>query len=92
MTDIKFVINYDFPRVIEDYIHRIGRTARHDRTGTAYSLFTQENVSLARKLLEVLKETDQEISTEFLAMAAMPVKGGKVYYYKCRHMCPSMTK
>ena len=70
MTDIKFVINYDFPRVIEDYIHRIGRTARHDRTGTAYTLFTEENAALARKLLEVLKETNQEISPEFLELVA----------------------
>ncbi|XP_072030941.1 uncharacterized protein [Amphiura filiformis] len=76
VTDIKFVINYDFPNVVEDYIHRIGRTARHEKTGTAYTLFTQENASLARKLLEVLKETNQEISPEFLAMAASSNRGG----------------
>ena len=42
VTDIKFVINYDFPNNTEDYIHRIGRTARAENTGTAYSLFTPQ--------------------------------------------------
>ena len=39
VKDIKYVINYDLPNVIEDYIHRIGRTARAGATGIAYSLF-----------------------------------------------------
>lgn len=42
VTDIKYVINYDFPNNTEDYIHRIGRTARAENTGTAYSLFTPQ--------------------------------------------------
>jgi len=28
IRDISFVINYDMPKLIEDYIHRIGRTGR----------------------------------------------------------------
>ena len=28
VKDIKFVINYDFPNNVEDYVHRIGRTGR----------------------------------------------------------------
>ena len=35
------MINYDYPHSGEDYIHRIGRTARANRTGTAYTFFTQ---------------------------------------------------
>lgn len=30
MSDIKFVINYDYPNNSEDYVHRIGRTGRRD--------------------------------------------------------------
>ena len=33
VEDIKFVINFDYPNCAEDYIHRIGRTARAERTG-----------------------------------------------------------
>jgi len=32
VEDIKFVINFDYPNCAEDYIHRIGRTARAERT------------------------------------------------------------
>lgn len=28
VKDIKLVINYDFPKQIEDYVHRVGRTGR----------------------------------------------------------------
>ena len=44
ISDVKFVINFDFPGQIEDYVHRIGRTARgKDATGTSYTFFTKDN-------------------------------------------------
>ncbi|MGB2579282.1 superfamily II DNA/RNA helicase [Elusimicrobium simillimum] len=38
---IQLVINYDLPLHAEDYIHRIGRTARAERTGTAISFISK---------------------------------------------------
>jgi ATP-dependent RNA helicase RhlE len=35
IDSVSHVINYDVPQTVEDYIHRIGRTARADKTGTA---------------------------------------------------------
>jgi superfamily II DNA/RNA helicase len=40
---IETVINYDLPQVAEDYIHRIGRTARNGAEGVAISLVTHED-------------------------------------------------
>jgi len=40
VADIEHVINYDFPRCAEDYIHRIGRTARVAASGRATSFVT----------------------------------------------------
>ena len=40
VSDIQYVINFEFPKNIEDYVHRIGRTARAGLTGTAYSFYT----------------------------------------------------
>ena len=40
---IETVINYDLPQVAEDYIHRIGRTARNGAEGVAVSLVTHED-------------------------------------------------
>ena len=40
---IEHVINYDMPETHEDYIHRIGRTARAEASGYALSLITSKN-------------------------------------------------
>lgn len=37
------MLNYDYPNNSEDYVHRIGRTARAGRQGTAITLFTTES-------------------------------------------------
>ena len=39
VKDINYVINYDMPKVIEDYVHRIGRTGRAGASGTSITLF-----------------------------------------------------
>ena len=44
VEDITHVINYDLPQDAENYVHRIGRTARAGRTGTALSLCGIEDV------------------------------------------------
>ena len=40
VPDVALVINYDMPNAIEHYTHRIGRTARAGRTGTAITFLT----------------------------------------------------
>lgn len=42
VTGIELVINYDLPEQAEDYVHRIGRTGRADRTGHAISFATHD--------------------------------------------------
>lgn len=61
VKDIRFVINYDFPNSVEDYVHRIGRTGRANTYGTAISYFTHENSRCAKELITVLVEAKQEI-------------------------------
>ena len=36
--DITYVFNFDFPRNIEEYVHRVGRTGRAGKTGTVLPL------------------------------------------------------
>ena len=45
IDDISMVINYDVPHDVEDYVHRIGRTARADRDGRAITLIRQAHVA-----------------------------------------------
>jgi len=42
IDDITHVVNFDLPNTPEDYVHRIGRTARAGRTGIAFSLLAPE--------------------------------------------------
>ena len=76
VDDIKFVINYDYPNNSEDYIHRIGRTGRRDRTGTAYTLFTPNNAPKANDLIGVLKEAKQVVNPKLQELASFRGRGG----------------
>lgn len=69
VKDIKYVINYDFPSQIEDYIHRVGRTGRAGATGSSYTFFTHDKVKHARDLINVLKEASQPVPEELEKMA-----------------------
>uniref|UniRef100_A0A8C5DWA2 RNA helicase n=1 Tax=Gouania willdenowi TaxID=441366 RepID=A0A8C5DWA2_GOUWI len=69
VEDVKFVINFDYPNNSEDYIHRIGRTARSQKTGTAYTFFTPNNMRQASDLVSVLREANQAINPKLLQMA-----------------------
>merc|ERR1712151_1254849 len=64
VKDIKYVINYDFPTQIEDYIHRVGRTGRAGATGSSYTFFTQDKARLAPDLIKVLREASQPVPDE----------------------------
>ncbi len=44
IDDITMVINYDVPHDAEDYVHRIGRTARADKDGSAITLISAKDI------------------------------------------------
>jgi superfamily II DNA/RNA helicase len=61
---IKHVINYDLPQVPEDYIHRIGRTGRAGKDGSALTFLTNSDRSMWRsiqKLIDPNFKTFQEV-------------------------------
>ncbi|KAL4194708.1 hypothetical protein AMTRI_Chr05g69870 [Amborella trichopoda] len=68
VKDVKYVINYDFPGSLEDYVHRIGRTGRAGAKGTAYTFFTAANGRFAKELISILQEAGQKVSPELAAM------------------------
>jgi ATP-dependent RNA helicase DDX5/DBP2 len=76
VKDIKYVINYDFPGQIEDYVHRIGRTGRAGATGSSYSFFTADKSWLARDLIKILAEASQPIPQELERIANENRGGG----------------
>ncbi|KAI8923386.1 P-loop containing nucleoside triphosphate hydrolase protein [Entophlyctis helioformis] len=76
VKDIKFVINFDFPNNVEDYIHRIGRTGRAQAKGTAYTLFTPDNYKSARDLIKILEEAQQDVDPALRALVGGGGYGG----------------
>ena len=42
VTRISHIINYDIPQFCDDYVHRVGRTARMGREGIAFTFVTPE--------------------------------------------------
>ncbi|XP_027553109.1 probable ATP-dependent RNA helicase DDX43 isoform X2 [Neopelma chrysocephalum] len=67
--DITHVFNFDFPRNIEEYVHRVGRTGRAGRTGEAVTLVTKNDWKFASDLIEILERTNQVVPDELIAMA-----------------------
>lgn len=53
VENISHVINYDFPQDIESYVHRIGRTGRANRKGTAYTLVTTREYMALKQIERV---------------------------------------
>ena len=58
IKEIELVINYEVPHDAEDYVHRIGRTARADRTGEAITLINQKQV---RNFKDIEKLIEKEV-------------------------------
>jgi len=58
---VDFVINFSFPLTIEDYVHRIGRTGRAGREGTAHTFFQQCDKLRAGELVKVLTDAGQKV-------------------------------
>uniref|UniRef100_UPI00398F88C8 probable ATP-dependent RNA helicase DDX43 isoform X2 n=1 Tax=Pristiophorus japonicus TaxID=55135 RepID=UPI00398F88C8 len=67
--DITHVFNYDFPRNIEEYVHRIGRTGRAGRSGSAVTLVTRGDWRVAAELITILERACQPVPEELVTMA-----------------------
>ena len=55
IDQLPHVVNYELPNVPEDYVHRIGRTGRAERTGEAISLVCVDEHKLLRDIERLLK-------------------------------------
>lgn len=71
VKDIDLVINYTFPLTIEDFVHRVGRTARGTKSGMAITLFNagpadgvQDEKCHAGDLVRVLRTAKQPVPAE----------------------------
>ena len=62
VTDVPLVINYDVPHDPEDYVHRIGRTARAENKGEAITLVSQEDIRYWSRIERFLKKDIERVA------------------------------
>ena len=73
IENIDLVINYDVPRDSEDYIHRIGRTARAQNSGVAITLISENDQHDFKKIEEL-------IGSEIMKISPSPEMGDALVY------------
>ncbi len=54
IKDINLVINFDAPSDAEDYVHRVGRTARAESTGAAITLVNKADIQKLRRIEKLI--------------------------------------
>ncbi|KAJ1058107.1 hypothetical protein K5549_015614 [Capra hircus] len=69
VTDVTHVYNYNFPRNIEEYVHRVGRTGRAGKTGESITLVTQDDWKIADELIKILQRANQIVPPNLRSMA-----------------------
>jgi len=78
VDDVTLVVNLDFPKDIETYTHRIGRTGRAGKTGTAISFLTDNDRDIFFDLKQFLEKTHQPVPRELQNHEAAKMKPGTV--------------
>ncbi|WVZ79513.1 hypothetical protein U9M48_027084 [Paspalum notatum var. saurae] len=76
VPNVAHVINYDLPKSMEDYVHRVGRTRRGGEAGTATAFFAESNHPLAKGLVELMTNANMSVPEWLLEYAARPCYGG----------------
>lgn len=65
IVHVSLVINYDLPTNIDNYIHRIGRSGRYGRKGTAINLVTQRDMDYIRKIERTYNTEIREFTHDY---------------------------
>lgn len=61
VDDISLVINYNVPGDAEDYVHRVGRTARAEKTGLAITFINEKEMGKFRRIEEFIQNTVRKL-------------------------------
>jgi len=72
IADLGHVVNYDVPAVPEDYVHRVGRTARAEKTGDAITFVCREEEPLFAQIERSLGKRLDRSKLPELPPAAVP--------------------
>lgn len=74
IPNVSLVVNYDMPKHLDDYVHRIGRTGRAGRKGVAVA-FVHQHCTYLQDLSNLLKESKQDPPLWFEDLARQTRRG-----------------
>jgi len=89
VTDVPLVINYDVPHDPEDYVHRIGRTARAENSGEAMTLVAPDDVRYWKRIERFL---DPAKASESATRSGKGYSGGSRHSSRNRGAHPHRSK
>ncbi|KRY27843.1 ATP-dependent RNA helicase DDX3X [Trichinella spiralis] len=68
IAGVDYVINFDMPKCVDDYVHRIGRTGRVGNPGRAISFFSwRDDQAIAKDLADMLQRCGQDVPNFLLS-------------------------
>lgn len=88
---VRLVVNYDFPPNPVAYIHRIGRTGRGGREGSAVTLFTEADIPALRSIANVMRLSGCEVPPWMLELRKMSRNDRKRLEKRPAHRAPIFT-
>ena len=94
VTDVPLVINYDVPHAPEDYVHRIGRTARAENSGEAMTLVSPDDVHYWKRIEKFLSTDGQQTAkaSESSTHSGKGYSGGYRHSWRNRGAHPHKSK
>lgn len=89
IDELPHVVNFDLPKISEDYVHRIGRTGRAGSEGEAVSLVSADEVNLLAAIETLIGQTlAREVEPGFIPKHRVPL----TYQTKARPKKPKKTE
>ena len=93
IKEINMVINYDAPHDAEDYVHRIGRTARANTKGEAYTLVNEKDMPKMQRIEKLIEaEVPRQVLPEELGAGPLWKTNSSSSFKKKRKFKPSPRK
>jgi ATP-dependent RNA helicase DDX52/ROK1 len=74
---VNVVINWDMPKSVPDYVHRVGRTGRAGRPGKAITYFEEQDARMAKSIAHIISNAGGQAPQWLLDSSATILKQGK---------------
>ena len=86
LTNVDYVLLYDAPRDLNSYVHKVGRTARAGRAGTAITFLEKKEIYFFKKMTKLIGSSKEQSTNEKSEETAIPTSDNKVSVHKIKEI------